>query len=167
MLIDVTCKAPYNRQRKRFYHRAAAETWVPFVSSLAQRWIAVGALFGALSVALGAYGAHGLADFLKSSGYAGDDLSRRVDIYNTAIHYQMLHAVALVVTGLALEQRASAWWRFAGWAFLTGILVFSGLLKVLAFAGPQWNWLGAIVPFGGVSMIAGWTALAIGALRKA
>jgi len=66
-----------------------------------------------------------------------------------------------------LEHRPSAWWRFAAWAFLVGILVFSGLLKALAFAGPQWNWLGAIVPIGGLSMIAGWIALGVGALRKA
>jgi uncharacterized membrane protein YgdD (TMEM256/DUF423 family) len=44
--------------------------------------------------------------------------------------------------------------------------LFSGLLQVLTFVGPQWNWLGAVVPLGGVSMIAGWTALAVGALRN-
>ncbi len=136
------------------------------MTSIARRWIAVGAVFGALGVALGAYGAHGLEEFLVGLGYAGDDLAHRLDIYRTAIHYQMLHAVALVVVGLALEQRATAWWRFAGWAFVAGIVLFSGLLKVLAFAGPQWNWLVHIVPFGGLSLIAGWAALAIGALRK-
>jgi uncharacterized membrane protein YgdD (TMEM256/DUF423 family) len=136
------------------------------MSSIAKRWIAIGALLGALGVALGAYGAHGLADFLEARGYAGDDLARRLDIFNTAVHYQMLHALALVITGLALEHRPCAWWQFAAWAFLVGILLFSGLLKVLTFAGPQWNWLGAIVPLGGVAMIAGWTALAIGALAK-
>jgi uncharacterized membrane protein YgdD (TMEM256/DUF423 family) len=136
------------------------------VSTFAQRWIAVGALFGAVGVALGAFGAHGLADFLQDRGYAGDDLSRRLEIFETAIHYQMIHALALVVSGLALQQRASGWWQFAAWAFLVGILVFSGLLKVLTFVGPQWNWLGAIVPIGGVAMIAGWVSLAIGGLRK-
>ena len=137
------------------------------MSSLSQRWIAVGALFGALGVAFGAYGAHGLADFLEGLGYEGADLSRRVNIYNTAVHYQMLHAMAIVIIGLALEHRASTWWRFAAWAFLVGIILFSALLKLLAFAGPSWHWLGAIVPAGGVSMIAGWIALAVGALRKA
>jgi uncharacterized membrane protein YgdD (TMEM256/DUF423 family) len=136
------------------------------MSSLAQRWIAIGALLGALGVGLGAYGAHGLADFLEARGYAGDDLSHRLEIYNTAIQYQMLHALALVVTGLALEHRASAWWRFAAWAFLLGMVVFSGLLKVLTFAGPGWNWLGMVVPVGGVAMIAGWLMLALGALRR-
>lgn len=136
------------------------------MSSVAQRWIAVGALLGALGVALGAYGAHGLADFLTARGHTGNDLSHRLEIYNTAIHYQMLHAVMLVVTGLVLEHRTSAWSRFAGWGFLVGILLFSGLLKILALAGSQWSWLGAIVPFGGVALIAGWIALAVGALGK-
>jgi uncharacterized membrane protein YgdD (TMEM256/DUF423 family) len=137
------------------------------MSTLAQRWIAIGAALGALGVALGAYGAHGLPGFLAALGYAGEDLARRLDIFDTAIHYQMLHALALAATGLALDRRESGWWRFAAWAFLAGVLLFSGLLKVLTFAGPGWYWLGAIVPLGGASMIAGWIALAIGALRKA
>jgi uncharacterized membrane protein YgdD (TMEM256/DUF423 family) len=46
------------------------------------------------------------------------------------------------------------------------VLLFSGLLKVLTFAGPQWHWLGAIVPVGGISLILGWLAVAAGALRN-
>ena len=95
---------------------------------LGQRWIAIGALLGAIGVGLGAFGAHGLSDFLAGLGYAGDDLTRRLDIFNTAVRYQMLHAIALVLTGLALEQRPSGWWRFAAWSFLIGVLLFSGLL---------------------------------------
>jgi uncharacterized membrane protein YgdD (TMEM256/DUF423 family) len=137
------------------------------MSSLSRRWIAIGALLGAIGVALGAYGAHGLSDFLeKSLGYSGDDLHRRISIFETAVRYQMLHALALCFVGLALEQRATAWWRFAAWAFLVGVIIFCGLLKVLAFADPHWNWLGAIVPLGGLSMIVGWLALAVGALRR-
>jgi uncharacterized membrane protein YgdD (TMEM256/DUF423 family) len=78
----------------------------------------------------------------------------------------MYHALALVVTGLALQVRESAAWKLAAWAFLIGILIFSGLLKVLTIAGPSWNWLGALVPIGGVAMIVGWVALAVGALRN-
>ncbi len=78
----------------------------------------------------------------------------------------MLHALVLLFTGLALQQKESPWWRFAAWAFLIGVIIFSGLLKVLAFTSPQWNWLGAIVPFGGFAMIIGWLALAIGALKN-
>ena len=133
---------------------------------IARCWIAIGALVGAVGVGLGAFGAHGLKDFLVSLGYAGDDLTHRLDIFDTAVRYQMLHAVALVLTGLALAQRASGWWRVAACCFLIGVLVFSGLLKVMTFADPSWNWLGRIVPFGGLAMIVGWLALAIGALRK-
>jgi uncharacterized membrane protein YgdD (TMEM256/DUF423 family) len=93
------------------------------MTSLSRRWICLGALLGALGVALGAFGAHGLPG-------------------------------------------ATAWWRFAAWAFLVGIVLFSGSLKALTVAGPSWNWLGMVAPIGGISMIAGWVALAIGALRN-
>lgn len=135
------------------------------MSSLSRRWIAIGAVLGGLGVAFGAYGAHGLSGFLERSGYAGDDLHHRVANFETAVRYQMMHAIALVLTGLGLQLKESAWWRSAAWAFLFGVLIFSGLLKVMTFAGPEWKWLGAIVPIGGVLMIVGWAMLAVGALR--
>jgi uncharacterized membrane protein YgdD (TMEM256/DUF423 family) len=104
---------------------------------------------------------------LERQGYTGDDLTRRLEIFDTAIRYQLIHALALVLTGLALDRKPTSWWRLAAWTFLIGVVLFSGLLKLLTFAGPSWNWLGAIVPLGGVSMIAGWLALTIGAIRKA
>jgi uncharacterized membrane protein YgdD (TMEM256/DUF423 family) len=135
------------------------------MTSVARRWVAIGAVVGAIGVSLGAFGAHGLPGFLEQRGYAGDDLARRLEIFETAIRYQMWHAIAIVVTGLALELRAVAAWRFAAWAFLVGVIAFSGSLKVLTFAGPQWNWLGMVAPVGGVAMIVGWVALAVGALQ--
>jgi uncharacterized membrane protein YgdD (TMEM256/DUF423 family) len=135
------------------------------MSKIARRWIAIGALLAAIGVGLGAYGAHGLNDTLALAGFAGDDLTHRLAIFETAVRYQMFHAMALVLSGLALQHRDSSWWRFAPWAFLAGIILFCGLLKVLTFADPKWNWLGAVVPLGGLSMIAGWLAVAIGALR--
>ncbi len=136
------------------------------MNSVARRWIALGALLGALGVGFGAFGAHGLPGFLEQLGYTGNDLTRRTDIFETAIRYQLVHAVALVAVGLALEMRAVAAWRFAAWAFFVGVLIFSGLLKVLAVAGPSWNWLGAIVPIGGVLMIVGWVAVMVGAVKE-
>jgi uncharacterized membrane protein YgdD (TMEM256/DUF423 family) len=135
------------------------------MSSLARRWIAVGAILSAIGVALGAFGAHGLSDFLEARGFAGD-LARRLDIFDTAIRYQLLHALALVVTGFALEHRPATAWRFAAWAFLVGVIAFSGSLKILTFVGPQFNWLGMVAPVGGLAMIVGWIALAVGALKK-
>jgi len=136
------------------------------MSPLSRRWIAIGSLLAAIGVGLGAFGAHVLNDVLTRAGYAGDDLIRRTSIFETAVRYQLFHSIALVLTGLALDRYESKWWRFATWAFLAGIILFCGLLKVMTFADAKWNWLGAIVPFGGVSMILGWLALAVGALRK-
>jgi uncharacterized membrane protein YgdD (TMEM256/DUF423 family) len=136
------------------------------VSSLTRRWIAIGAALGAIGVALGAFGAHGLSDFLEGRGYSGDDLTRRLEIFDTAIRYQLLHALALVVTGFALDKTAAGAWRFAAWSFLVGIIAFSGSLKILTFAGPQWNWLGMVAPIGGLALIAGWIGLAIGAFAR-
>jgi uncharacterized membrane protein YgdD (TMEM256/DUF423 family) len=136
------------------------------MSPISRRWIAIGSLLAAIGVGLGAYGAHGLRDTLTRAGFAGDDLARRLSIFETAVRYQMFHAIALVLTGLALDRRDTRAWRFAAWAFLVGIILFSGLLKVMTFADAKWNWLGAIVPVGGVSMIFGWIALGIGAVRK-
>jgi uncharacterized membrane protein YgdD (TMEM256/DUF423 family) len=129
------------------------------------RWIAIGAVLGALGVALGAFGAHGLSDRLASLGYSGDDLTRRIANHETAVRYQMWHALAIVLVGFALSMRPSPWWSAAGAAFLVGVLIFSGLLYVLVLAGPSWRMLGAVVPIGGLSLIAGWAFLAIGALR--
>jgi uncharacterized membrane protein YgdD (TMEM256/DUF423 family) len=136
------------------------------MTSLSRRWIAIGAALGAAGVALGAFGAHWLPGFLTNLGYADDDFIRRREIFETAVRYQMLHALAIVFVGLALENRRNGWWQCAAWAFLIGVALFSGLLKVLTVAGPQWKWLGMIVPLGGLSMIAGWLAVAIGALRQ-
>jgi uncharacterized membrane protein YgdD (TMEM256/DUF423 family) len=129
------------------------------------RWIAVGAILGALGVALGAYGAHGLEKQLTAWGYTGSDLAKRVANHETAVRYQMWHALAIVLVGLALTSRATPWWQAAGWAFLAGVLIFSGLLYALVLSGPSWRWLGMVVPIGGVLLIAGWLLLAIGAWK--
>jgi uncharacterized membrane protein YgdD (TMEM256/DUF423 family) len=134
------------------------------MTSIARRWIAIGAVIAAIGVGLGAYGAHGLHGFLERFGYSGDDLARRIGLFETAVRYQMVHAIGLVLVGLTLDRRDSRPGRFAAWALLVGMLLFCCLLKVMTFAGPEWKWLGGIVPLGGVSMIVGWLALAVAAL---
>jgi uncharacterized membrane protein YgdD (TMEM256/DUF423 family) len=102
------------------------------------------ALSGAGAVIAGAYGAHG------TSGLAADWLK-------TGSHYQMVHAVAaLVALGRPLG-------RIAGWCFIGGATVFAATLYAMAFGAP--HWLGAITPLGGLAMIVGWLALAVGAWR--
>jgi uncharacterized membrane protein YgdD (TMEM256/DUF423 family) len=136
------------------------------MSPLAQRWIAIGAFLAAAGVALGAYGAHGLAGLLSGWGYAGDELARRLANYETAVRYQMFHALGLVILGLALQSRATPWWNWSAWAMLLGVAIFCGLLYVLALGGPSVRWLGAVVPIGGLSLIVSWLLLAVGALKK-
>lgn len=107
-------------------------------------------LLGALSVALGAFGAHALRDRIEASLLAN---------YQTGVTYMFFHTVALFVVVLALSRWPNApqpvW---AGWLFVIGIVFFSGSLFLMAFTGLRW--LGAITPIGGVAFIAGWLLLA-------
>ncbi len=136
------------------------------MSSLSRRWIAIGAIFAALGVALGAFGSHVLPARLAQLGYEGSDLIRRQAIWETAIRYQMYHALALILVGLALQHRDTRAWRIAPWAFLSGIILFSGSLKVLTFVPPEWNRIGLITPVGGAAFIVGWLTLAVCALKR-
>lgn len=116
-------------------------------------WVRLGAILAALSVAAGAFGAHGLRERLDA---------RSLDLFETAARYQMYHAHALVAVGLlAASGRSGTASTVAGWTFLIGTLIFSGTIYALALSGPRW--LGAITPIGGVLMIVGWVALALAA----
>lgn len=117
-------------------------------------WLTLGSLFAALGVGLGAFGAHTLKDRLTPEMLA---------IFETGAHYQLIHALALVAVGLAAAQWPAARFNPAGWAFLIGIVLFSGSLYVLAISGVRV--LGAITPFGGVAFISGWILFALAAWR--
>ncbi|HEY2155885.1 MAG TPA: DUF423 domain-containing protein [Isosphaeraceae bacterium] len=120
-------------------------------------WLRLGAILGFLSVACGAFAAHGLKDHLDERGLA---------LFETAARYQMYHALALVAVGLlARGSRSSGALCVAGYSFLAGILLFSGSLYALALSGVRW--LGAITPFGGVLFLVGWAALAVHRPEKA
>lgn len=122
-------------------------------------WIVIGAVFAALAVGSGAFGAHGLKERLERS--AKPDAK---EIYETAARYQMYHALALVLVGLMSLHGSARALDVAGVCFVVGILIFSGLLYALALGGPRI--LGAIVPIGGTAFIVGWLALAIAAWAK-
>ena len=115
------------------------------------RWfVALGAMNGFVAVALGAFAAHGLRDVLDPT---------HLQTFQTGVRYEMIHALALLATGLLMRSSAHRLLRFAGYAFLLGILFFSGSLYWLAFDGP--DWLGPITPLGGLSYLSGWALLAI------
>lgn len=120
-------------------------------------WMVVGSVLGGLGVALGAFGAHGL------KGRVGPDLLR---VWETAAHYQLVHALALLaVAWAASRDPASNWVQVAGWSFVTGVVLFSGSLYFMTLTGVRA--LGAITPVGGVAFLVGWFALAVAAVRSA
>lgn len=115
-------------------------------------FLMVGAVSGFLSVAAGAFGAHGLKDRLTADGLA---------VFETAARYHMYHALALVLVGVLASVRPSPTFAAAGWAWIIGTVVFSGSLYALALTGVRG--LGAITPIGGLAFLVGWALLAYGA----
>src|ERR1700737_2442802 len=99
-----------------------------------------------LAVALGAFGAHALKSTLESHSM--------LDVWNKAVLYHFVHAVALFA--LALYGAAS---RGAWWLLFAGILLFSGSLYVMALTNI--GSLGAITPLGGLCFLAGWAWLIV------
>ena len=113
----------------------------------------VGALMGFVAVGLGAFGAHALKGRLSPEMLA---------VFETAVRYQMYHALALLATAALMTRTESGRAVLvAGWSFTAGILIFSGSLYALALTGV--TMLGAITPIGGVALLVGWAALAIAA----
>ena len=111
---------------------------------------ALAALLGLLAVAAGAFGAHGVADPLAK------------EVLRTGAQYGLIHALA-VFAALFVESRCGRVARWAAWLFLAGGAVFSLSLYLLALSGQRW--LGAVTPFGGLAMMAGWITLAWTAWR--
>jgi len=117
-------------------------------------WLAVGAIAGAIGVALGAFGAHALKSRVT------EDL---LAVFEVGVRYQMYHALALLAVAWAAGRWPGNWINASGWLFVAGILFFSGSLYLMTLTGARW--LGAVTPIGGLCFIVGWIALAIAALR--
>lgn len=125
-----------------------------------QRFLLVaGAANGWLAVALGAFGAHGL----KTQLMALPDFAQRMRWWETAASYHLGHALALGLFALSWGRVPSAWVRRAGVSMLAGIALFSGSLYAMALTGA--TGLGAITPIGGLGLLLGWGAFAVGAWR--
>ena len=99
-----------------------------------------------LAVALGAFGAHSLKSTLELRGM--------LDVWNKAVLYHFIHAIALLVLALYGSVNRGAWWLL-----FAGIFLFSGSLYALALTNLRW--LGAITPFGGLCFLAGWAWLIV------
>lgn len=110
-------------------------------------WSAIGAIFLAIAVGLGAFGAHGLRDRLDAYS---------MDVYEKAVFYHFVHALGLLIAPVTARTRRGA--DRVCWLLAAGVLLFSGSLYLLALTGA--TVLGAVTPFGGLAFIAGWLMLA-------
>ena len=109
-----------------------------------------GALFIALAIILGAFGAHALKDSLSTE---------MMKVYQTGVEYQFNNALGLLIIGLIGFQIHSKYIKWSGLLISTGIILFSGSLYLLALTGIKW--IGAVTPIGGVSFVAGWVCLVL------
>lgn len=122
---------------------------------MTRMFIISAALLGLSGVGLGAFGAHGLAAVLAAS--------ERAATFDTAVQYHLIHALALLITALLVEQRPGPWAQRAGWLFILGVILFSGSLYLLAIFNLRV--MGAVAPFGGAALMAGWACLGWSARR--
>ncbi|WP_163378006.1 DUF423 domain-containing protein [Cyclobacterium sp. SYSU L10401] len=122
-----------------------------------ERILQVSAIFGALAVIFGAFGAHALEPFLVETG--------RLDTYETAVDYHFYHSLALLMVGILTrlypDKKRLV---LSAWFFVAGILIFSGSLYALCLS--QISLLGAITPLGGLAFILGWVLLLLFSFGK-
>lgn len=119
-------------------------------------FLLLGSINMALSIALGAFGAHGLK---------GKVSEKMIANWNTGAHYHMIHAIGLLIVGILISKAHNAgMFTTSGWLMLAGIILFSGSLYVMALTGI--TKLGAITPLGGLSFIIGWVLFSIAAYKQ-
>ena len=114
-----------------------------------------GLVFGGLAVGLGAFGAHALEALLTERG--------RTDTWDLAVQYQIIHALLLLFTGLIMRPDEHRFSLAAG-LITAGVICFSGSLYMLCLTDIIFP-LVLITPFGGILLIAGWTAILIGVVK--
>ncbi|GAB6140417.1 DUF423 domain-containing protein [Methylosoma difficile] len=119
------------------------------------KFLSFGAAAAGLAVGFGAFGTHGLKAVLSAEMLA---------VWQTAVTYQMWHALALILVALLLQNRNDKLLHRAGWLFIAGIALFSGSLYGLALSNLKW--LGMITPIGGVCFLAAWSLITFSSLKK-
>ncbi|WP_237173522.1 DUF423 domain-containing protein [Paracandidimonas lactea] len=117
--------------------------------------VTIAAILMLLGVAAGAFGAHGLKRVVSTD---------MLGIWHTAVLYQLVHGLGMLLAALLAQQFGSALFNAAATVMLAGVLIFSGSLYALVLTGA--TWLGAITPIGGMAFLAGWGILAWAAVRS-
>ena len=127
------------------------------------RWFLITAsLIGALSVALGAFAAHGLKKIAAADTVA---------IFETGVRYQFYHTFALLAVAVIYEKYPGSLLQWAGNCFQAGIILFSGSLYILTVLKVMENSKGQLLtaiftPFGGLFFIAGWILMVMAFIKK-
>jgi uncharacterized membrane protein YgdD (TMEM256/DUF423 family) len=123
---------------------------------------------GCIAVILGALGAHGLSKLVADNDVASGMISKEIlHAFETATHYQLLHAIALIAI-VALPAAITKHFKAIAWLFMLGIVFFSGSIYLLVlgdYLKIDVMWAGPITPLGGLCLIAGWFVLFISALK--
>ncbi|NKB82621.1 MAG: DUF423 domain-containing protein [Nitrospirales bacterium] len=115
---------------------------------------ALGALLALVAVAAGAFGAHMLKEQLTAGLF---------EAYKTGVHYQMYHALALILAGKMYHDSSKPIFSYTASAFLLGIVLFSGSLYLLSLT--ETRWIGVLTPLGGLSFLIGWFLFAKGFIQ--
>ena len=128
--------------------------------SMNKTYLITASLCGALAVALGAFGAHGLKRIVDAD---------TVSTFQTGVQYQVYHTFALLAAAILYERFPNKLMRWAGVFFIIGIILFSGSLYALtamkATGQVGLNGIGIITPFGGVFFIVGWLLMFAGIMK--
>ena len=122
---------------------------------MTQFFLTIAAIFGGLSVAGGAFGAHALREKISE---------RSLEIFDTGARYQMYHGIALLLVAILMSRLETPPTALlvSGWLFIIGVVIFSGSLYALSLTGIKS--LGAVAPLGGLALMAAWGALAVAAI---
>lgn len=120
------------------------------MNNLTKKFAFMGAVFMAISIGLGAFGAHGLKSIISND---------MLVIFHTGVEYQFYHALGLFCIAFIAHFSNSKIVNISGYLMLVGIFIFSGSLYILSITGLKW--LGAITPIGGFAFIIAWILLAI------
>lgn len=126
-----------------------------------KKFLKTAGVLGALSVILGAFGAHALKQLISD---------KNLQTFETGVRYQFYHVIALFITGILYKDFTNNYLQWAGRLFCFGILLFSGSLYLLSLIEltdmTGLKWVGAITPLGGVCFITAWLLLAVGISKK-
>ena len=123
-------------------------------TTVAKVYVIIGAAAAGLAVVLGAFAAHGLKAILSPS---------ELITFETGVRYQMYHGIALLCLPGLTALLSVKWANRVARCFVTGCVLFSGSLYVLATTGIKW--FGPITPLGGVFFIVGWILLIVGLVK--